>query len=184
MQKKGISPLIATVLLVAFSIALAAIVSTYVVQKTKEFKPEAIIEDTLLCDEVYLDYRIDADEDGYTLSYEQVSANLEIYKLKGLKIVNKGAFSIHKYVINSPGLETSEQFLTQNNARKELIPGEERELEIGLRNDPNDKLIKITPIIKDPEKEVFVKCSKRQLIFDHERLCNDVGCTLIPLIAI
>lgn len=172
-NKRGISPLIATVLLVAFSIALAAIVSTYVIQQTKKFKPMAIVEDSLLCDDVSLDYDI---EDPQNLQYETSGS---ICTLKGITLVNKGAFSIYKYIITSPGLGTSpEQFFLNegNNEKSPILPQGTRKITIGLKN-REDKLIKITPIVKDPEKEnTFVKCTRRQLIFDHVKLCAEFNC--------
>ena len=44
MSKRGISPLIAAILLVAFAVTLAALVSTYVINKTKEFAKQEIKE--------------------------------------------------------------------------------------------------------------------------------------------
>src|SRR3989338_391385 len=106
MTKRGISPLIATVLLVAFSIALAAIVSTYVINKTKEFKPEAIIEDSLLCDSVALGYSVESTGGSdevlkYDSALSDKEGNVILYKLTGLKLVNKGAFNIHRFLINA-----------------------------------------------------------------------------------
>lgn len=196
MNKRGISPLIATVLLVAFSIALAAIVSTYVITKTKEFKPQAIIEDSLLCDNVALDYAVESSGGSDILSYLDMRGGL--FVLKGLKIVNKGSFNVHKYVITAPGAGTIEQFAGYYNdncdvfTKEELRPNDDTSTSdvtenklntcIGLKNTA-DKLIKITPIMQDPETGEFVKCNKRQLIIDHDKLCKDIGnpgCT--PLI--
>ena len=46
-NKRGVSPLLAAVLLVAFSVALAGIVANYVIKKTNEFDPNLIAEETI-----------------------------------------------------------------------------------------------------------------------------------------
>lgn len=177
MNKRGISPLIATVLLVAFSIALAAMVSTYIIGKTKEFKPEAIIEDSLLCDNVALDYSVDS-----TFGLEQIGASGNLKKLTGLKLVNKGSFTVYKYTMNAPGGSTLNNIPIKGKDIDgadvtNLKPGESLGFEIGLEV-TTDKLIKIIPIIQDPEKDkTYIKCTKSQLIFDYGKLCNDVGAT-------
>ncbi len=63
MVKRGISPLIATVLLVAMGVALAALVSTYVIKQTKAFKPESFIEDSPYCEDLNLEPVISKDKD-------------------------------------------------------------------------------------------------------------------------
>src|SRR3989344_2957906 len=88
MNKRGISPLIATVLLVAFAVALAGIVSTYVISKTKEFKPEAIVEDSLLCDEVNLGFSVDSDLSN--VKCDSITDSTDVKYFKGLKLKNKG----------------------------------------------------------------------------------------------
>lgn len=176
MNKRGISPLIATVLLVAFSIALAAMVSTYIIGKTKEFKPEAIIEDSLLCDNVALDYSVESTGIN-PLTLQALSGNLK--KLTGLKLVNKGSFTIYKYTMNAPGVSTLNNIPLKgkNDAGGDvtnLKPGESLGFEIGLKVTA-DKLIKIIPIIQDPEKDkTYIKCTKSQLIFDYAKLCKDI----------
>src|SRR3989344_437354 len=98
MNKRGISPLIATVLLVAFAVALAGIVSNYVINKTKEFKPEAIVEDSLLCDEVSLGFSVTSVDGDPDVKCERAATG-NIKYFKGLKLKNKGSFTIHKYQI-------------------------------------------------------------------------------------
>ncbi len=205
MNKRGISPLIATILLVAFSIALAAIVSTYLINQTKKFKPEAIVEDSLLCDNVAIDYSIESGSIS-ALEYESVGSNL--FLLKGLNIVNKGSFSIHKYSIIAPGVgprdgqpagwysddPNNPNVLNPNTlscatsttgvifCAGPLPPGNKQEVRIGLANSA-DGIIKITPIIKDPEKEepTYVKCIRNQLVLDHKKICEDLKAPLCDL---
>jgi|SRR3989344_2671540 len=174
-MKRGISPLIATVLLVAFSVALAAIVSNYVINKTKDFKPDAIVEDSLLCDEVSLGYVI---KDPTVVMCESVGSG--IFKLDGIKLKNRGSFTIYKYQITSPGLGTGTfqkaEKVGATNPDGSLAPGEENEeyYKLGFKDQPN-KLIKINPVIHDPESGEEVLCTKSQLIINYQQLCEDLG---------
>ncbi len=54
-SQRGISPLIATVLLLGFAVALGAIVSTFLIKQAKEFKPESFLEDSPYCETMVLE---------------------------------------------------------------------------------------------------------------------------------
>jgi len=183
MNKRGISPLIATVLLVAFAVALAGIVSTYVISKTKEFKPEAIVEDSLLCDEVNLGFSVDSDLSN--VKCDSITDSTDVKYFKGLKLKNKGGFTIHKYQITYPGMGTSPpskvgvyssgNFVPDDTG---LIPNEEHAYYFAYLTDPGSIFgdeFKITPIIKDPETGNEVICTKRQLVIKAGSICNDLG---------
>ena len=134
-SKKAISPLIATVLLVGFSIVLAGIVTTFVINKTKEFQPEKIIEDDLLCDNVAIDITV---PDINLLSY--ITASDGTTKLlKGLNLTNKGSFTIHKVTINSPGFPSTESPLVPI-----IKPGEGyAQLQLGVKEPDSENIITI-----------------------------------------
>lgn len=176
--KKGVSPLIATVLLVAFAVAIGAVVSNYVIQKTKEFKPEKLVEDSLLCDEVSLGYSIDPPDDTLAKDW------LCIYNdniLSGINLVNKGKFSIYKYSINIQGRSNPTDdpagYYESTIFKKYdtgLKPGKKQQIFFGINNN-NNKIIKVVPIIKNPEVEnEFVKCAKSALVIDYDKLCREI----------
>ena len=167
-MKKGISPLIATVLLVAFSIALAGIVSTYVINKTSEFDPGAIVEDSLLCDEVNLGFLV-TDTDISNVDCEDVSG---ITLFNGLSLKNKGSFTIRKIQIDSPGIEGG--IPTPINENTGIKPSASIDQSLPFTGNFLDAIIKITPSIVDPEENIddainmippIACCRKRSCIY-------------------
>src|SRR3989338_11616931 len=164
-SKKAISPLIATVLLVGFSIVLAGIVTTFVINKTKEFQPEKIIEDDLLCDNVAID--ITVPNPGllvYTIATDDTTK-----LLKGLNLINKGSFTIHQLTINSPGFSTSESQLNP------VILPEEGYDKLRLAVADEEDLISIIPWIKHPEEEnTYIKCQMSEIKIIPKQICKDI----------
>ena len=180
MKKKGVSPLIATVLLVAFAVAIGAVVSNYIIKQTKEFKPEKLVEDSLLCDDVNLGYSIDPSTDILPKDW------LCLYEpnvLAGINIVNKGKFSIYKYSLttqgkSSPSDEPAGHYDggTFTKDASGIKPGKKQQMFFGVNGDIRDKTIRIIPIVKNPEAEnEFVKCTKSALVIDYDRLCKDIN---------
>ena len=186
-KKKGVSPLIAVVLLVAFSVAMAAFVSTYVIKKTKEFKPESFTEDSGLCDSVTLAYDTIKDETtGVSkLSLEKIS---DYFIIHNLQLKNKGSFTINKLTITAPGKQSQEYNIPRGD---EITPsGSPKDSYDGLKGiaflftditsfkkSPN---IKIIPWTKNPEKadgdpEQNVICTKKVLYINPIELCNTVA---------
>lgn len=164
-NKRGVSPLLATILLIAFSIALATIVSTYIINKTKQFDPESIAQESTYCESVTLSYRVN---DPKKLSISNPAAGVSL--LNGLNIVNKGAFSIYQFKITAPGRPTKPEVLNPP-----LEPGGSIEtLKIQLNKDSDDKEIKIVPVIRDAEKGELVICASRQVVLNYEELCQDI----------
>lgn len=165
MNKKAISPLIATVLLVGFSIVLAGIVTTFVIDKTKEFNPEKIVEDDLLCDNIAIDITV---PDQNALIYETAS-NVKI--LKGLNLTNKGSFTIHKVTINSPGFPSKESPLNPI-----IKPGEGYDqLSLGVRDPTIEEVITIIPWIKHPEEEnTYIKCQRSEIKIIPKKICEEI----------
>jgi len=183
MNKRGISPLIATVLLVAFSIALAAIVSNYVIQKTKEFKPEKIVEDSLLCDEVNLGYSIDPVPSTIPASNWLCTTITSPEILAGINIVNKGKFSVYKYSVSVEGKTIQQEApagsYDNNNhlfSSSPILPGQKQPMFFGITGSNSDYTIRIVPIVKNPEVEnEFVKCTRSALTIDYIQLKNDIN---------
>ena len=207
-KKKGVSPLIATVLLVAFTVAMAAFVSTYVIKKTKQVNFESFAEDTALCDSVTLAYDTIKDETTGENKIRLEQANDATYIIHGIKLRNKGAFTIHKLTITAPGQQSQEYTLLPIGS--EIKPSGSKDTSGNLmdfynglgdgergiaftfndiesfKKNPN---IKITPWIKNPEKqagdpEQNVVCTKKVLYINPIELCNtiatSVGRTLQP----
>ncbi len=169
MNKRGVSPLLAAVLLVAFAITLGAIVSNYVINKAREFDPEKIAEASILCESVSLGYT--ADEN---LHLEDQGGGIST--LEPVTIINRGSFSIHKLIITAPGQVS--QTYPINTPLKYIAPGDsnnEYNISIGLDPASSDKRIKIVPVINDREKNKFVQCAERQIVFDWSQLCMDIG---------
>lgn len=186
MKNKGLSPLIATVLLMAFAIAIAAIVSTYIMNQTKEFKPEKLIEDSLLCDEVSLGYQLVNNK--MCISAVQGTTTK---RLDNILIINKGKFSIYGYRISVDGSTNTidspvnigreaEDISTTSNHLYVLKPGKGQPLMFGIKPanapgiEPDERKVVITPIIKNPEVEnEKVVCSKSSLTIDYAQWCVD-----------
>ena len=178
-NKKGVSPLIAAVLLIAFTIALGAIVSTFLIKKTQEFKPEEIAQQSTFCEAVTL---------GYTASNEDGDERLiittgETQLLKNLILINKGSFSIHELVITSPGFTSRSQKIFDEEGIIVLggiAPGGRYTIDIQIYIDTEigigsaNKEIKIVPKVKDPETGKLVICPDRQMVLDYTRLCKDI----------
>src|SRR3989338_1842940 len=106
-SKRGISPLLASVLLVALAITMAAIVSNFVINKTKEFNPEQIAEQSLFCDSVSLGYTINdpdklniyGENDNDPNTGKRINAKVSLFS--PVTLINRGAFSIHQFIVNA-----------------------------------------------------------------------------------
>lgn len=167
-NKKGVSPLLAAVLLIAFSIALASIVSTFIIKKTKEFNPESIAQESTYCESVTLSYRT-----AEALGIVSPIGSSNVHLFNGLLIVNKGTFSIHQFRVTAPGFPTRPYPI--DTIDKTLKPGDPIELKIQINPSSENKEIKIVPVIKDVEKEdQLVTCASRQIVVDYEKLCIEV----------
>ena len=192
-KKRGISPLLASVLLVALAITMAALVSNFVIKKTKEFDPSKLAEQSTFCESVTLGYMINAapgvfrvynDEDDVLHPGNKLAK--DVFLLSPLTLINRGSFSIHQIIINSPGLEsiTLPLILPDDGPLRPGTDKSKSQYILGIQiRDPAlnlDSEIKIVPIIKDLEKStddkpVFVKCTERQLVINYKQLCKDAN---------
>lgn len=188
-NKKGISPLLAAVLLLALTISMAAIVSNYIIKKTKEFNPDTIAEQSTFCESVTLGYTIQEQDVPKFKVYEEgdddplnpgkkISGD-GVFLLSPITFVNRGSFSIYQLIINAPGLQSTVYPII--NAKKRIEPGANNKYVTSLQINPSDKnrQIKIVPVINDSEKNVLVKCTDRQLIVDYTVLCTDLKKDLV-----
>ena len=141
-NKRGISPLLAAVLLLALTISMAAVVSNYVIKKTKEFNPEKLTEESIYCESVSLGYMItDPEKLGI---YEQGKAGFDHDPITGnpiivpgvslfapITLINRGAFSIHQFIINAPGLESRPSLIYDENLKPSVLkPGKDNKYNI------------------------------------------------------
>ena len=172
-NKRGVSPLLAAVLLIAFSIAMAAIVSNYLINRAKEFNPESIAQQSVFCESVNLGFSVDTPED---FGIQTPSSGVEL--LGPITLINRGSFSIHQLIINAPGRQSITVGLPEP-----IPPGAENKYELAgiqINSGSPETEISIVPIIKDLEKDQFVKCTDRQLIIDYKELCTEVVLQLDP----
>ncbi|MFA4887315.1 MAG: archaellin/type IV pilin N-terminal domain-containing protein [Candidatus Nanoarchaeia archaeon] len=131
MSKRGISPLIATVMLVGFAVALGAMVSTFLIKEAKDFKPESFLEDSPFCEGVVLEPVVVDRPTGAT----GIAANADwpmagmppsggglfapidysgrgwsgcvggnICLIHGIGFRNKGSFSVHSILVSGGGV--------------------------------------------------------------------------------
>jgi flagellin-like protein len=161
--KRGISPLIATVLLVGFTIAMATMVTTFLMNKTQEeFDPESIIKDSEFCDSVSLGYTIDSigEPDGLRLD--------DPGGIYGFKLKNKGAFTITNVTVSVNGNTRDPQSLYDYEDSNKIItlkPKKSTELRIFGSPTFPEKL-EVIPWVKDPRDEVFVICPGKKLVIN------------------
>jgi len=173
-NKKGVSPLLAAVLLVAFAIALGAIVSNYLIKQAKEFNPEKIAEESVFCESVTLGYDID---DPTNLGFQEKTISGRPFTFfEYITVINRGAFSIHQLIISAGGMASRPYPIYDDAGQISNISAgvnNRYNLSINMNRGSNDE-IKIVPVIKDPEKDVFVRCADRQLVINYTQLCIEV----------
>jgi|SRR3989344_1037720 len=168
MKKRGISPILSTVLLIGFVIALGAMVSTYLIKQAQDFDPEALIEDSVLCDNVAITPVVAKDENE-ELKIVRISGG----KTEGVAFKNKGTFSIHKLTITTAKEGSQDYAFFEGGQNNPLKPGEEREINIFLEYTAGQTTnIKVTPWIQDKETEgePLIICTKKEIIFDFNKL--------------
>ena len=174
-NKRGISPLLATVLLVALTVTIAALVSNFLLSKAKSFDPSVIAEQSVFCDEVSLGYTV---PDPAQLSIvTKIVGGLDYSFFENLTIVNRGAFSIQQFIITAPGKASRNYPILDPNYRvTNLKPGIDNKynLSVQLIKNTGTNII-IVPVIRDTEKNQLVKCVDRQLIINYSQLCTEIG---------
>src|SRR3989338_826000 len=132
MSKRGISPLIATVMLVGFAVALGAMVSTFLIKEAKDFKPESFLEDSPFCEGVVLEpviplarpsgiaASLDWPRSGsgtprtigsgafasidYSIAGLGACIPTNICLVHGIGFRNKGSFSVHSILVSGAGV--------------------------------------------------------------------------------
>jgi len=102
-MKKGISPLIAAVVLIAFVISVASIASTFFTDIAKEWTGQVGSEDPIDCSVA----QVDIAEDTWTSNTSQGKANITVYigqtKLSELGLTVQDEFGNTEYTGHTPG---------------------------------------------------------------------------------
>lgn len=196
MYKRGITPILATVLLVGFTIAIAAMVSTFLIKEVQEgFNPENIITESEFCDSVALGFEEIVEEDPSGGSDSCNGGIVEAYPgesgfsfLKCVNIKNKGQFSVWNITVIGPDrqslslgmVDISGGFSTLDSGvllDGGLKPQEKEQIKVifgGYGSNSNNE-IKIIPWIKDPKNNEIVQyivCEDSALIIDLDKVGN------------
>src|SRR3989344_1978458 len=181
MSKRGISPLIATVMLVGFAVALGAMVSTFLIKEAKDFKPESFLEDSPFCEGVVLEPLVLAAPNNpgncqvanqpkprwprTTNSCPLPNSNQCI--VEGIVFRNKGSFSIHSVWVSGTGVSNQVLFPARVGGAVVVAPlppgktwgvtataNEFRNPILSYIPQPANqpRVLKITPRVVDPEK--------------------------------
>ncbi len=175
-KKRGISPLLAAVLLVAFSITLAALVSTFIIKKAREFNPDVIAQESVLCDGVSLGYTVSQADIGTFGISRPNGAPASVEVLGPLTLTNRGSFSIHRLIITAAGVPSVQHIFTDPPGVLSPQQGNNRAtISIQVNRNLPDKEIKIVPVINDTEKNQLVRCTDKQVSIDYVKLCTEVG---------
>jgi len=173
-MKKGISALIGWVLLVGFSIAMAAFVTNWVIGQTEKFNPEKVAGGSeIYCNEVFLsiqDVNMEDNQKGEVACKEYENANA---KILNLVLKNKGKFTITKVDVSG---QKSKIF---NFPEDGLKPGKEtgnlgnNPVKIYFCKQEEGNEILIVPSI-EVEEEKYV-CEDSAAIINDEVLANAKG---------
>ncbi len=175
-KKKGVSPLIATVMLVGFAVALAAVVSTFVIKETKKFNPESFLEESPYCENIVIEavQLHDAQGKPRDILIEKLEGGF--YTLKGMGVKNKGSFVVKRYIFKSGGKE-----LPVIPDVGEGKPGQITQVNgkglVFFPKDGEERIIKIQPAVNDPEKEKIIPCPKQEITVNYKTICCSSGVT-------
>lgn len=168
-MKKGISPLIAWILLVGFTIATAAFVTNFIIEETRKQTEAFEFLDAGYCEGVNLDLK--------SICKISVSPCQEgsPTKLK-LELQNKGSFTIRGIAINVLDYDYKGGVLGSNKHNINLIPGGYIFFETGkicLKSSDNE--VKLIPSMNTTGKEQF--CSENALILRDDVLLSILPCS-------
>lgn len=163
-MKKAISPLIAWILLIGFSVAMAAFISNWVIEQTKEtFQPEKMLED-MSCDGVSFSLTSICQRQSGTCNKQ--GSEYTGMSLGSIQIINKGAFTI-KDVKIIPLYDDTIDYTALN--IKPGATGAISNINICIKTTQGAKNeLKIIPVI-EKEEELFY-CTKNAVILNHEAL--------------
>ena len=178
--KKGVSPLIATVLLIAFSVALGAVVmnwGTMYVQDTSS-RAGALSDSKVAC------------SNEVSLSFMQFQGEKQICYHSNVSDTN--SVFIYARLSNGPypleGIEVtgiSSRAIANGTESRIIQRSSNFEIDVNVSITGADTLIdnnrirrvELVPFIKYPNVEENVYCSDNPLVFEHVKPCLDIGIT-------
>ncbi len=173
-KKRGVSPLIAAVLLVGFSVALAAIVSQFVIKETKKFGPEQFLEDSPFCENIVVEVaRLPPATDSPTVVPDVKITGLggTTFNLEGLGVKNKGSFAVKRLVLRSGGKEVPVILTADEGKPGSVINVKSSSNKPGLIFYKNsEQKIVIQPAVYDHEKEKVLPCPKQEISVSYKEL--------------
>ena len=181
MRKRGISPLIATVLLIGTTIAIAAIVSTYVIQQTKKFDPEAIVGESTFCQDVVLGLKM---PEGGVVCEPFRYEGAECKRITNPILINKGAFTITGVTMSADNLGSSGNVGLEVPGLKGLKSGKKLcgagsvgQCDVGAGDIPIDTFklavceggsLRVVPQISVEDKDTV--CTQSEMVINYENL--------------
>ncbi|MEW6063097.1 MAG: hypothetical protein AB1571_01870 [Nanoarchaeota archaeon] len=171
-MKKAVSPLIAWVLLIGFTVGVGILVSNFVIKQTERFKPGELVEGSLFCDSVAFSV------DSYCRG--ELPNNPSGWGKLTLSLKNRGSFTINKIVYNLNDargvISDSIQLTLQPGGSEEIsLAVKDNNIVNGITNNMEIKKLILTPVITEEEKEV--SCSEKKFImtedmFDEVQPCG------------
>ncbi len=168
-NKRGISVLISAVLLIALAIALAVIVSSIVLKKARDFNPDEFAQESVFCESVGLGYTVD---DPSSLDIRSEGG---VDLLEGITLVNRGSFSIYRLTVNAPGTLSRDYLIYNDDGFISPETGNNKyNVIIQIDKSNPDKEIRLVPVVRDQEKNQFVRCTDRQLILNYGQVCMEI----------
>ena len=180
-MKKAISPLIAWILLVGFTIATAAFITNFIIGETERTVDTlSYIEEGGFCEGVYLDLRDSCIVSSSTCSSDsdKTSKKLE------LTLVNKGSFTIKRLAVNvldfDYGGGQNKIPNSPNSALKDnkgLKPGEELIQTLSFCLNPSENEVKIIPSINATQDKKEKFCNENALVLRDDILDSMPDCT-------
>ena len=172
-MKKAISPLIAWILLIGFTVTMAAFVSNWVIQQTKEtFQPEKLLE-SMSCE-------------GVSFSITTICIDNVVigdcpegnkYYFDQIKVKNKGAYTIRNMTILSLYDAGSRNFNSFDSDYLKSGDDESMNFRRAICIKPDKKNeIKLIPVI-EKENKVFY-CTNNAVILNNEAIGKIEQCTI------
>jgi len=177
MLKRGISPILSTILLVGFVVILAGVVANFLITETEEkFDPEKIITESEFCSSVALGFEFQTDGTyAEEVSYiAPNNRNTAFMTLRALNITNKGTFTIRNITVI--GQDGSSNMLNVKHGGTlsptyGLKPQESKSLDIIYMPADGQSLIQLIPWIKDPKGTgKYILCEESSLTIDISKI--------------
>ena len=179
-MKKAISPLIAWILLVGFTIATAAFITNFIIGETERTVDTlSYIEEGGFCEGVYLDLMESCKQPpSLSCTAPKIPKKLE------LNLVNKGSFTIKRLAVNvldfDYGGGQNKIPNSPNSALKDnkgLKPGEELIQTLSFCLNPSENEVKIIPSINATQDKKEKFCNENALVLRDDILDSMPDCT-------